>query len=197
MGIQPARADHAGHRRASPAGVGVLDRRDERSSGARDRAWRRDVRGHTVEPGPRARREDRTDPLALSVPDARGRFHHSSDEPWHRAARGQGLPRRRQRRARRAQRPHRTGSLDDEGRGEQERVLHVARAARRRRQDHGRHVRFRSRHPRLHRGVRRRKRHGDVAGPHGPGAGRTWKRDVARGRGVEDGRGRNLDRRQL
>ena len=73
LGLQPARSDHAGQRRAAAAGVGVLDRRDQRPRGAADRQRRRDVRRDAGQPGDRARREDRRAALALPAAAARGR----------------------------------------------------------------------------------------------------------------------------
>ena len=73
LGLQPARSDHAGQRRAAAAGVDLLDRRHQRTRSAADRERRRDVRVDAGQPGDRRRGEDRHAAVALSPADARGR----------------------------------------------------------------------------------------------------------------------------
>ncbi len=126
-GYSPLTRDHARQRRAPAACVGRLDRRQQRTRGGAHRQQRRNVRRHARQPGHRARRGVRPDPLAISAAAAGRRDPAAPDQPRRRAVRRQGVLRRRRRRARRARRQNRTRSLDHEGRGESERLLHVAR----------------------------------------------------------------------
>ena len=112
----------------------------------------------------------------------------ASDEPRRRRLRRQGVLRRRRSRARRARCKDRRGSWTTTRGRQRERVLHVARAARRRRESDDRHVGRRARHPRLCLGVRRRDRQGAVEDLHGAGARRAGQRNLAEGRRMENGR---------
>ena len=132
LGLQPARSDHAGQRQPAAAGVGVCDRRQQRARSRAGREQRRDVRLDAVAPGRRDRCEDRRDPLALHQGGRRERRRAASHVARRRALRRQGLLRGQRRGAGGARRAHRRGGLDHQGRGEQERLLHDARAARRR-----------------------------------------------------------------
>ena len=85
----------------------------------------------------------------------------------------QGVLRGRRSGARRAGRENRRGSMDDACRRQRERVLHVARAARGRRQGADRHVWRRARYPRLRRGVRCRDRQGALEDLHDSSAWRA------------------------
>ena len=99
-------------------------------------------------------------------PRAGRRDRAARHEPRRRAVRRQGVLRRRRSGARRARCEDRQGSLDDEGRGQQDRLLHVAGAARRRRQGDGRRVGRRTRHPRIRRRLTIRTRARSSGGPY-------------------------------
>ena len=113
LGLQPARSDYAGQRRAAAARLGVLDRRDRAATGAADRERRRHVHRHAEQPGDRARRQDRRTALALPPPAARRCHRAARNQPRRRAVRRQGVLRARRGGARRARRPNRSRGLDD------------------------------------------------------------------------------------
>ena len=75
------------------------------------------------------------------------------DQPRRGAARRQSVLCRRRRRAGCARRANRQRGVDHEGRGKQERLLHVGRAARGGRQGGGRRLRRRAGNPRFRRGL--------------------------------------------
>ena len=102
--------------------------------------------------------KDRQAVVALPARVERGRDRAASHEPRRRAVRRQSLSRRERSGPRRARRADRQGSLDGRSRAKRERLLHVARAARCRRQGDDWHVGRRDGHPRVRRGVRRRDR---------------------------------------
>ena len=110
------------------------------------------------------------------------------DQPRRRALRRQSILRGRRSRARRARREDRRRSLGAPSRGEQERLLHLAGAAGRRRQSDGRRVRRRIRNSRFRRRLRSRHRQGALADLHRSRSRRTRQRDLAEGRPVEDRR---------
>ena len=91
----------------------------------------------------------------------------------------------------------RQGSLDHDRRRQQVELLHLARAAGRRRQGDGRRLGRGIRHPRLRRGVRSGHRQGVVADLYDSGAGRAGQRDVAEGRSMEDRRRAGVGDREL
>ena len=189
LGLQPARSDHAGERQRGCSRSGSF------STGVTNGHEAPPIVNNGVmfvsTPGNQVIAIDAKTGALLwryrrPLPD--GRDPAAPDQPRRRALRRQGVLRGRRSGARRARREDRAGSVDDQGRRQQERLLHVAGAARRRRQGDGRRVGRRARHPRLRRGVRRRDRQGAVADLHGAGARRARQRDVAEGRSVEDRR---------
>ncbi len=86
LGLQPARADHRRQRPAAAAGLGVLDRRQQRPRGGADRRQRRDVRVHAGAPGGGHRRRDRRPAVALQQAGARSAGRPASDHPRRRPA---------------------------------------------------------------------------------------------------------------
>ena len=79
------------------------------------------------------RRQDRRSVVALQAADRRGHRAAARHQPRCRAVRRQGVLRRRGSGARRARREDRQGSVDCDRRGQPQRLLHVGRAAGRRR----------------------------------------------------------------
>ena len=168
----------------------------QRPRSAADRRQRRDVRGDARQSGARHQREDGHAAVALPPPAADARRGAASDEPRRGGLRRQGVFRGRRSGARRARCENGRGSLDDARGRQRERLLHVARAARRRRQSADRHVRRRAGHPRLCLGVRCRNRQGAVEDLHGARARRAGQRNLAEGRGMEDRRRRRCGSRR-
>ena len=147
------------------AGVGLLDRRQQRPRSRADREQRRDVLLDAIASRGRDRCEDRHDPLALHQGSRRERRRAASHVARRGALWRQGVLCRERCGARGAQCANRRAGVDREGRGEQERLLHDARAARRRRQGDGWRVRRRAWRPRIRGRVRSGHRHASHGAP--------------------------------
>ena len=199
LGLQSADADHARQRQAAAAGLGILPTGEAKvHEAAAGRQQRRDVRLDAEQPGDRHRREERR-----TCSGATGGRVRTGAIVLHDTNRGVAL----------------YGDKVFFAAGEAVLValdattgrevwstsvadntvalLHLARAARRRREGDGRRLRRRIRHSRLRGGVRSGHRQGTVAHLHGSRARRTRERDVAEGRSMEDGRRAGLGHRQL
>ena len=169
----------------------------QRPRGDAAREQRRDVRLDAGQPGHRHRRADRRAAVALPRSGAARRDQPAPDQPRRGAVRRQGVFRASRGGARRARRQDRQGLWSATGRGQPQGLLHVARAARRRRQGDGRRVGRRARRARIRRRLRRRDRQAGVEDLHRAGARRAGQRDLAERRSVEDRRRLGLGHRQL